>query len=567
MFEDCPLGPTSLRHTPARGWERADAYPCSRTVRVQEVPIQAKTRISRAVPVGILVFFVCALAAVVWAPLGAVASWIGPGSETEYAKLTASDGKAGDGLGWSVALTGDTALVSSLWKNSGRGAAYVFTRSGGTWTRKAMLTASDGTTQDVFGVSSALSSDTALVGASGKNSGRGAAYVFTRSGSTWTQQAELTASDGTTGDDFCESVAISGDTALVGAPRKNSGCGAAYVFRRSGSTWTQEATMTASDGTSESAFGSSAALSGDTALLGAPGNYDYTQPDENYAYRGAAYVFRRSGNTWTQEATLTASDGWPGDDFGWSAALSGDTALIGAIGSNGLSGAAYVFTRSGNAWTQQAELTASDARVPWSDSGAGSILFGWSAALSGDTALAGALGVGSTGGPAGGGAYVFRRLGITWMQEAKLTPSDGLAGGDFGWSAALSGDTALVGDSVKNSERGAAYAFDITAPVASVLTRPVMPARVARGRYFTTYGYVSPKVGGRMKVYFFRKVGRRWVYWRWASTANRVISPARSRYALRCRMPFAGRWRAKAYFPGERRVLPGWSPARDFSVR
>jgi hypothetical protein len=357
-------------------------------------------------------------------------------SASQQARLTASDGAKHDNFGWSVALSGTTAVVGADTKNSGTGAAYVFTRSGSTWSQQAKLTASDGASGDDFGFSVALSGSTAVVGADTKNSSTGAAYVFTRSGTTWTQQAKLTASDAAASDSFGFSVAIANSTAVVGADTKNSSTGAAYVFVRSGTTWSQQAKLTASDAAANGFFGYSAALSGSTAVVGAIGGNR----------TGEAYVFTRSGTTWTQQAKLTASGGIAGDEFGYSVALSGTTAVVGAINNNAGTGAAYVFTRSGTTWTQQAKLTASD--------GASSDFFGNSVAIVNSTAVVGApdnLGTGA--------AYVFTRSGTTWTQQAKLTHS-GVAGNDFfGYSVAMSGTKAVMGAYGRKSFTGAAYVF------------------------------------------------------------------------------------------------------------
>ena len=253
------------------------------------------------------------------------------GTWTQQAELTASDAAIGDGFGSSVALSGTTALVGAPYRNYRTGAAYVFSGAGGTWTQQAELTASDAAIGDYFGSSVALSGSTALVGAAGHNR-TGAAYVFNGAGGTWTQQAELTASDAATGDGFGSSVVLSGSTALVGAYYRNSYTGAAYVFSGAGGTWTQQAELTASDAAIGDYFGLSVALSGSTALVGAAGHKFNT---------GAAYVFNGAGGTWTQQAELTASDAAIGDQFGL-VALSGTTALVGAPGHNN-TGAAYVF--------------------------------------------------------------------------------------------------------------------------------------------------------------------------------------------------------------------------------
>jgi len=325
-----------------------------------------------------------------------------PGNEV--AKLMASDAQANDQFGNSVAVSGDTAVIGAYGEDTGgsyAGAAYVFTRSGGSWIQQAKLMASDAQTYDYFGVSVAVSGDTAVIGAYSEatgGSGAGAAYVFTRSGGAWVEQAKLMASDAQSSDQFGYSVAVSGDTAVIGAYGEDtggSGAGAAYVFTRSGGAWVEQAKLMASDAQSSDLFGRSVAVSGDTAVIGA---HRETTGGSN---AGAAYVFTRTGGSWTQQAKLMASDAQASDYFGVSVAVSGDTAVIGAHreatgGSN--AGAAYVFTRTGGSWTQQAKLMASDAQE--------SDQFGYSVSVSGDTAVIGAHRE-ATGGSNAGAAYVF----------------------------------------------------------------------------------------------------------------------------------------------------------------
>jgi hypothetical protein len=230
-----------------------------------------------------------------------------------------------------VAISGSTALIGAPAKKKDTGAAYVFVRSGTNWSQQAELTASDAAKDDYFGVSVALSGSTAVVGAEGNNTYTGAAYVFVRSGTTWSQQAELTASDTAENDFFGYSVALSGATVLIGAYRDNSEAGASYVFVRSGTTWSQQAELTASDAAENDFFGYSVALSGTTALIGAYGKNSGA---------GAAYVFVRSGTSWSQQAELTAAESGV---FGFSVALSGAKAVIGAPYENSETGAAYAF--------------------------------------------------------------------------------------------------------------------------------------------------------------------------------------------------------------------------------
>jgi hypothetical protein len=385
---------------------------------------------------------------------------------TQQAQLIATAGAAGDEFGISVAISGDTAVVGAyrddVGVNPNQGSAYIFTRSGTTWTQQAQLTATGGTLDDFFGISVALSGDTAIVGAFaddlGANADQGSAYVFTRTGTTWTQQAQLTATGGAASDQFGISVALSGDTAIVGAfiddVGANSNQGSACVFTRSGTTWTQQAQLTATDGAASDNFGISVALSGDTAIVGA-----YTDNVGANTDQGSAYVFTRTGTTWTQQAQLTATGGAASDQFGISVALSGDTAIVGAfiddVGANSNQGSACVFTRSGTTWTQQAQLTATG--------GAAFDNFGYSVAISGDTAIVGAYNDNVGANTDQGSAYVFTRTGTTWTQQAQLTATDGAADDLFGVSVALSGDTAIVGafidDVGANSNQGSACVF------------------------------------------------------------------------------------------------------------
>jgi hypothetical protein len=370
---------------------------------------------------------------------------------SQQAELTGSATVKG-GFGYSVALSagGSTALVGTSSLNGVAGAAYVFTRRGGTWSQTAKLTAPDTAAEDDFGWSVALSAGggTALVGAPGRNSSAGAVYVFTRRGGTWSQAAELTASDTAPDNQFGASVALSagGGTALVGAPGRDSMAGAVYVFTLRGGTWSQTAELTAAHAAAYNRFGASVALSaeGGTALIGAP---------EHNSSAGAGYVFTLRGGTWSQNALLTASDTLADDDFGWSVALSaeGGTALIGAFEHDKNAGAGYVFTLRGGTWSQAAELTASDT--------ASDNQLGASVALSagGGTALVGAIGHDKDA----GAGYVFTLRGGTWSQAAELTASDTASDNQFGASVALSagGGTALVGAIGCNSYTGAGYVF------------------------------------------------------------------------------------------------------------
>ncbi len=380
---------------------------------------------------------------------------------TEEAKLTASDGDVGDLFGLAVAISGDTAIVNARFDNDAglnSGSAYVFVRSGTTWTEQAKLTASDAAAGDEFGVSVAISGDTAIVGShmdDEAGSGSGSAYVFVRSGSTWTEQAKLTASDAAAGDLFGHNVVILGDTAIVSAHLSDDAgpdSGSAYVFARSGSTWTEQAKLTASDAAPSNFFGHNSGISGDTIIVGAENTFG-TKP-----FAGAAYVFTKSGSTWTEQAKLTASDAAKDDHFGHSVEISGDTAMVGAFwddDAGSKSGSAYVFVRSGSTWTEQAKLTASDAAVgDW---------FGHSTSIIGDTALIGSE-RDNDAGPDSGSVYVFERSGSTWTEQAKLTASDAAPFDFFGHWVSFSGDTAIVSshfDDDVGFDSGSAYVYSL----------------------------------------------------------------------------------------------------------
>jgi hypothetical protein len=355
----------------------------------------------------------------------------------QQARLTAGDAAANDELGTSVALGGNTALVGAPGKNLASGAAYVFVRRGAAWHQQARLTAGDAADEDNVGLSVAVSADTAVAGAPGKNGSSGATYVFVRSGTTWYQQTQLTAGNAAASDELGTSVALSGDTALVGAPGKSSSTGAVYVLVHGGTRWSQQARPTAGDATAGDRFGFSMAVSGASALVGAPGKDSAS---------GVAYMFLPSGTGWHQQARLSANDAAVGARFGFSVAFAGDTALVGAPGTNRDTGAAYVFIPSGGNWRQLVRLSANNA--------AGG-QFGFSVAFAGDTALVGAPG---TNGGAGA-AYVFVRSGAGWHQQARLSAGDATAGDQFGFSVAFAGGTALVGAPGASGGAGAAYVF------------------------------------------------------------------------------------------------------------
>ena len=344
---------------------------------------------------------------------------------TQTKKLTASDAAADDRFGYSVATNGDTLVVGAYGKNwqSGappifvpisRGAAYIFERNQGgaeNWGQVKILTPSDSSASDRFGWSVAINGDTVVVGALVKDSNTGAAYIFERNqggAENWGQVKKLTASDAAVNDQFGSSVSINADTVVVGAWVKNSNTGAAYIFERNqggAENWGQVKKLTASDAATFGYFGYSVSINGNTAVVGSYGK----QP-------GAAYIFERNqggAENWGQVQELTASDANLLDEFGISVAIDGDTLAVGAWAQNLLTGGAtYIFERNQNGvegWGEVQKLTASDV--------AAHDQFGSSVGIDGDTVVVGAMGKNSHT----GAAYTFD---LTSTPTPSPTPTD-----------------------------------------------------------------------------------------------------------------------------------------------
>ncbi len=440
-------------------------------------------------------------------------------SAIRQAYLKASNTEADDRFGYPVAVCGDTVVIGGSHEDSSAtgingnqndnaatnsGAVYVFVRSGTNWELQAYIKASnaDGDAVyngDTFGYSLALCRDTLVVGAVGEDSGAtgvngdqndnstwdaGAAYVFVRSGTNWSQQAYLKASNPRYNSMFGQAVAISGDTVVVAATRESSNAvgvngmqtstnvwdsGAAYIFVRDGTNWSQQAYLKASNPEPYDFFGWSAAISGDTVVIGAfredssATGVNGDQGDNGAFESGAVYVFVRDGTNWMQQAYLKSSNTGAEDHFGWSVAISGDTIVVGtpredsnATGVNGNesdetaleSGAVYVFTRVHTNWIQQAYLKSSNTER--------GDLFGYSVAISGNLLVVGASsedsGASGINGnqsnnttPSSGAAYVFVRSGTTWSQQAYIKASNPDPDDQFGLAAAVSGGVVTVG--------------------------------------------------------------------------------------------------------------------------
>ena len=377
--------------------------------------------------------------------------------------------------GVATAIDGDTLVIGSNSQERGRllsGAAYVFVRHGAGWTMQAKLLPAEAVKLHFFGWSVDVSGDTVVVGAPGDNFGgtySGAFYVFERTGTTWTQRAKLVPSVTRAGDEFATSVAIDGDTIVAGTNYHDDGAldgGAAFVFVRNGSSWTEQAKLLPSDPSVGGWFGVSVAVHGNRIAVGAP------MDDELGTAAGAAYVFQRSGTTWSQQAKLLPAGGTAGDTFGFAVGIRNDRVLVGASSFGGINngmGAAYVFEWDGSGWLETQKLTSAEAP------GVGFYGFGVAVALSDDFIVVGAHGDDAFGNNAGA-AFVFERAGDIWVQQRKVVAPAPGPGEEFGVMVAVDGDYAVFG---ANSDRlefvpdrapGSAHVYQLRGPLTDSFT-------------------------------------------------------------------------------------------------
>lgn len=377
----------------------------------------------------------------------------------QMAKLTATDGAENDFFGYSVAMSGDTVVIGAYSANADLGAAYVFIKPGSGWATTASyaarLTISDGLANDGFGISVAVSGDTVVVGAPyddiGAKTDQGSAYVFTKPLSGWVTTASYTvkliAATGAADDSFGYCVAMSGDTIVVGAYGYASLEGAIYVFEKPAGGWAVPVVgerLLSPYGNAGDRFGTAVAISGDTIVAGASRD---TIP--TITASGLAYVFEKPLDGWyaAEGKQLSSSDRAANDYFGVSVAAGGDILVVGAdqatIGAKVRQGAAYVFVRPSTGWDHATE----NAKLIASD-GAANDRLGSSVAVNGDAVVVGAY-YAALSGQARGAAYVFMKPAAGWSgnpsQTAKLSAADGAFEDFFGKSVAMSADTVVVG--------------------------------------------------------------------------------------------------------------------------
>lgn len=284
----------------------------------------------------------------------------------------------------------------------------------------------------------------------------GAVYVFERDGAAWRESAKLTASDGADFHFFGTSLDISGSYLIVGAPGHTGGTGdtnrgAAYLFELVGGSWQEAQILTLDTPAAGDEFGNSVAVDGTRALVGARGD------DESASGGGVAYLYQREGASWVQTAVITASDALEGDGFGWSVALWGDRAAVGAPARDEdgtSSGAAYVFDRNANDWQQIAKLSASEA--------AQMDLFGHSVDLNGSYLAVGAPSLDLADVPVAGAAHVYAQVDGEWSEIARLAPDDGSPGERFGYDLSLADGYLAIGTPQSKEQgltTGAVYSF------------------------------------------------------------------------------------------------------------
>lgn len=409
--------------------------------------------------------------------IGQAAGDTAPHSLSEYYNISFTDGT-------SSPSAGTISISDFLGKTIGSSNAF-------NWSQQAKLTSPDASYADEFGCSVSISGDWAMVGSRRESPGfpipggmqyhsyAGAVYVFKRTGTTWAYQQRLTASDVQPYDRFGNSVSIDGDYAIVGAPyedpvvsgRPISNGGAAYIFHRSGTTWIEQAKLyRTAQSTVGGYFGWSVDISGDTVIIGAYRSTSTSMFSTIYS-AGAAYIYVRSGTTWSFQLKLSASDKAAYDYFGYSVSIDGNYAIAGAYledplvpasgGTQSNAGSAYVFERSYTwsgvaTWSQVAKLYGPNAQP--------SDLFGNSVSISGNNTVVGAPS-NDQAGTAAGAAYVFTRVGGNWQFVQKLIASDAYAGDYFGYSVAIEGNRIIVGarneDPNGNLDAGCAYVFDL----------------------------------------------------------------------------------------------------------
>jgi gliding motility-associated-like protein len=386
---------------------------------------------------------------------------------------TGNASKAEQGFSVAVSADGNTAIVGGFYDNFGQGAAWVYTRSGGAWAQqggKLVGTGNTGPAEQGYSVSLSADGNTAIVGGIEDNSNQGAAWIYTRNGGVWGQQNGKLVGTGNTGaaeQGYSVSLSADGNTAIVGGFQDNSALGSAWVYTRSGGIWAQQGGKlvgTGNTGAAEQGYSVSLSADGNTAIVGG---------DEDNTYQGAAWVYTRSGSTWGQQGGKLVGTGNTGPAHqGVTVSLSadGNTAIVGGDADNSYQGATWIYRRSGGAWGQQGGKLVGTGNT-------GAAYQGISASLSadGNTAMVG----GDEDNSGQGAAWVYTRSGGAWSQQGgKLVGTGAADMANQGASVSLSanGSTAIVGGWDDNSFQGAAWVFTVAPPPAITSYSPASGA-------------------------------------------------------------------------------------------
>ncbi|WP_100643641.1 hypothetical protein [Alteromonas facilis] len=393
-------------------------------------------------------------------PIFAFLALVASDSLANQHMIVANDGKTDDHFGFGVDIDGTTVLVGAFKADinglKDAGAAYVYALGDNGWYQQAKLVADPSFADDTLGGKVVIKNNVAMLGVmrrDDKGQDSGAVVSFERTSGSWKQHKIFTAPDAMPGDAYGQSIALSENILVVGAPRSDAlgdDSGAAYIYQRESGQWHFQTKITASDGAAGDLFGISVAIDGDTIVVGADLH------DEKAENAGAVYVYKNNNNEWSQEAKLVASDAGKTDIFGVRVAISGDTALISArrddIDELGVdAGSAYIFERSGSTWTQKMKLISPD--------GTADDRFGRSVALSGNTAIISAMNHDENGTDAGA-VYVYQKGANGWQYTSKIVAENGAPGDQFGWSVALSNGVAVISTPNRDSngpKSGAVY--------------------------------------------------------------------------------------------------------------
>jgi hypothetical protein len=378
--------------------------------------------------------------------------------------ILVDDGKAGDSFGYGVAIDGTTLLVGAFKADidgvTDAGAAYVYVLGEEGWRQQAKLVAQPAFAEDTLGGKVALNNNVAMLGVSrrdDKGTDSGAVISFERESNAWKQNQIFTAPDAKPGDAFGQSIALTENFLVIGAPRSDAlgnDAGAAYIYNRENGSFRYQTKLTARDGAAGDLFGISVAADGNTILVGADLH------DEKAENAGAVYVYVLEKNKWKQEAKLMASDGGETDIFGVRVALSGNTALVSArrddteeLGID--AGSAYIFVRDGSTWTQQVKLTSPDGQAD--------DRFGRGVSLSDDTAIISAMNHDANGSNTGA-LYVYKKGLGGWHYTSKFVAKSSMSDDKFGWNVGLSNGVAIVATpnhDAQGQESGAVFIQDL----------------------------------------------------------------------------------------------------------